>query len=459
MDTTLRKITCLLLIVGTLSLVYWPRVYREGFFIPLRYDLIFSIATFVFAIEFIGQFIFKKITLGKLELRIYLILFALIVSILLATLISFIRYGLEFNLVGVTSLCKLLIGVGVFVAIYHTVIQSRNYKLYKVLSWALILPNLFLIPFMFFPSLSEKLSLLGPGYRFQGFTINSGAMNLLTIIAFSYFYSFLMADLFVNRKYFRSILYLFLVIGIASVIFWSQSRSFVIAMFIIAIFTTLFYGIHFKVKPAKVIICSLLGVIFIVSAFFLIPENAQKYFILGRILGVTDEKMQEVELKNAPIASAPVINATIHDSPIQYASIKNIKEYGVSLQTFNRVIGNDPRVTMWKHFLPLMSDNPLGLGVNYQPKFNYKWMYPLPPVFILNVWAWGGMVAVFCLCYLLWQALIRLRSDKLLQTNNELIPYQVGAVSALIIAWFISFFYGLPLDYIGFWIISALALI
>ena len=203
MDTTIKKITGLLLILGTLSLLYWPRVYHEGFFIPLRFDLIFLAAVLFFGIYFLRECWIKEISLNREDLKIYGTLSLLIMSILLATAISFVKYHLSFNFLGFSVLLKILLGMGIFVAIYHITKTDVEYRFQKKLIWAFALPTLLLIPFLFATDLAQQWKLFSTGYRFMGFTVNPGGMSSLAIVAYSYFYSFLIFSIFKEKNMLR----------------------------------------------------------------------------------------------------------------------------------------------------------------------------------------------------------------------------------------------------------------
>ena len=243
------------------------------------------------------------------------------------------------------------------------------------------------------------------------------------------------------------------VLGLSAIIFWSQSRSYILAMILIAVSTTVFYGVYLKIKARKVALYTLLGIVLINASFFLLPLEAQTYFVLGRMFGTSDIEAQKI------------VTAKKHKSVPQLGQTQHNGDHTLSLEKLTSVLKKDTRGKMWGFYLPVLINHPLGLGLNYPTKFVYHapviFVYPIEivlPTFIFNVWALGGILATCCMCYLLWKSFLKLRED-LKEPKNDFIPYRVGTFSALLIAWFVSLFYGLPLEYVGFWILSALALV
>jgi len=462
METSLRICINMLLIIGTCSLIYWPRAYHEGFFIPLRYELVYTVASFCFGLYFLSQLIRGRVSFDKEDRNIGIALSVLLISVLFATLFSFIRYNLAFNLVGVASLLKILLGVTTFTTIYYILKNELSNTNYKLLSWALILPSSTLIPFVFFPDVAKILGFVtaAQGYRFMGLTVNPCAMDMIVIVAFAYSYSLLMFNFIKRGTLLLTIVYSILTVGFSALIFWSQSRSFCIAMFLIVSLVSIIYGFYFKNTVWKKIISLLIGMGLTLSGILFIPAMAKYFFIYGKILGVSADQMQQdrnVAIR-AKESNRSLQTGKANIELINTTKINGRKKYHLSDTDIVKYMKKDPRVMMWKYNFSMILNYPFGVGVNYQPRFSYKWMnYFLPPVFLFNVWAWGGIFAFLSICYLLWKPFLTFKNELLI--NSELIPYHVGAVTSIIISCFISLFYGLPLDYLGFWVVLALAIV
>lgn len=468
LDASLQKITSLFILLGIASLIYWPRVHYEEFILPFRYEFLFSIAVLLSGLNLTQQWLNKKISykqLSKDELEIYFLLFAFIGSVLLGTLISFFRYDIGFNTAGMIILYKHFLGVAIFIIIYRS--TKANPKLYKFFSWAFIYPSLIFIPFLFFPDLAEQLGFISDGYRFQGATTNPSTMDLLNIIVFSYCWSLFLYLLIKKEKTFLIILYFLFSVGISSLIFWSQSRSYIVMMFWVIIFIHLYYGIFFKLTAFKIIAYLLLGALLITSSFLLIPTKAKDILIFGRIFGETnlnfDYRSSQPQIKQPHKIAAiqRFFTGLSHKKPENRVILK---------QKINKLVIQDPRIAMWKHYLPLALSNPLGLGVNYLPRFGYQWadispfvangINLLPPVFIMNLWAYGGIMAMILMCLLLKKAVFKYKNNfQQIRLEPNDLPYKVGVIAALLALWASSIFVGLAIDYLGFWILFALALV
>ncbi len=447
---TLQKITGWLLVAGTLCFMYWPKVYKEGFFIPIRFEILFALAALFFISTLFVRSQKNLPILTKKEKIIYITLIIFIGAISFSTIFSYYIYNLPFNFLGLTTLLKISLGIVCFLAALD---QLKNNPLfYTRIAWAFTIPSLLLIPLLAVPSFASKLGFISPGYRFQGPTSNPSTFDFLAIIAFSFLASFLLHAVITKAKRKIIILYVLFFIGTGALIFWTQSRSYTIAMLLTLGATVIFHSIYHRLQIKYVTLYACAGLGLVLIAFLCTPIIARKLFIHVRILG-SEESGVITSVQKPPQS----LSTTNDKTPVGKELFPK-----VALKNAGNVIEEDPRVVMWKYYLPLIPQYPFGWGVNYQPVYLYPFHYNdtisyLPPVFIVNIWAIGGVIAVVALCSVLWYALKGFK--KLLLTRQDpLLAFRIGAMNAFLISWFISLFYGVPVEYIGFWILFALAL-
>lgn len=430
---SLQNSTALLVIIGTLSFIYWPRVFHPGFFIPIRFELVFLCAAVLFFIDLIRRCTNGSVHISQKEKKMYYTMVCFFISILCASAIAYFYYHLPFTTVGFTTLAKIALGFTSVLIIFDQIKTSK--KFYKTISWALIIPTVALIPFLTIPKFAEKIGFVSDGYRFQGPTVNPGLFCFLASIAFCFLYSLFINSIVSRSKKIISIGYLFLCMGTSTLIFWSQFRSYSVAIFIIVIVITIIYGVRQKLRHTMIGLYCFIGSILIGITFFFTPHLVQKLFIYTRVFGIPGSQI---------VTQQPVIGA-----------------YPVSIENASKTIFSDPRITMWKYYIPLLLKNPLGLGVNYQPRFSYVWIYNnytayLPPIFIFNIWALGGIGALISFGYLTLYAFHQSKNT-VFSFRTDIAPYRIGAIVAFFISLCIAIVNGIPVEYICFWIILALA--
>lgn len=441
----LKKISGFLIIIGTLSLIYWPKVYHEGFFIPIRYELIYLLAVLFFIADRFKSFN-RNIVYSSAERNFFIILSIFLLSIIIATLMSYFKYDLILNFIGATVFLKLLLGVAIFLIVYRLCIE--NIIFYKRLSFSLALPSLLLVPFLFMPALAEKWGMISYGNRFQGFTENPSAMAMLSIIGFAYSCSFLAYYSFIKKNYLYILLYFFAAIGISMIIFWSQSRSYVFGMLIVMIAILLLYSYYIKkskIKIMKMISYFIRSMGLFLMALFFVPSHIKESFIFDRLLGAATPSFSENYTRSS-FYEREAVNK-------------------ISMNKIFVVLRDDPRITIWKNYYPfLLIHHPFGIGINYYPQFSYKWINTKhqendsPPFFLFNIWVLGGMISVGCMCFLFWKSILNFRVTLPCAASSH-VPYKIGAILSLSIFWLMSIFNGLSIDYIGFWIVFSLAMI
>ena len=113
-------------------------------------------------------------------------------------------------------------------------------------------------------------------------------------------------------------------------------------------------------------------------------------------------------------------------------------------------IGVD-RIKIWQYFGRLALASPLGLGFNYEQRFEFPNPYQSDinaQNNFLAAWLYGGLVAVLAVLLFLWICL-RVIVRQLRQTRGDLSSWMyIGAVGAFVALWFSSFAIGILLpDY------------
>jgi len=406
-----KKISKFLIILGVISIIYWPKVFQGEFFIPLRFELIFFLGVLAGLIYLVGIIIFKnKLAVTKKETELFLILLVFFTSIVLATAISLARYNLWFDYKGLAILLKLIIGILLLIVSLKFIKEDQRF--YKKLSLAFFVPSLIFIPFLMLPDLASRIGLLSGGERFQGLTANPGQWAHIAIISFSYL---LVLSLYsAYRKETISMLYFALTIGMGALIFWSQSRGYLVAMILITILSIATLQIYFKKSWKKSLSYLTLGTILIFFAFLFMPSSIKPR------LEIRIQQMLNLE--------------------------------------------NEPRIMAWQYYSRLIPSNLLGLGVNFEQKFLVDLTNPngerqkAGPHSMIDLWIYGGFVALFCMFYLLKQSFLNLKR-KIKEKNNPLIAYIIGTQMALTAIWIAALFSGAPINYLHCWILFAMALV
>lgn len=407
-----KKVSKILIILGTASLIYWPVVFREGFFVPIRFELIFFfalIAGFLYFLGIIG--IRKSCKLARYEWEIYLVLFVFFLSVLLATEISLIRYALWFDFKGASILLKILMGIFLFMAAYRYAKEDTVF--YKMLCSAFYIPPLILIPFLLYPGLAFEFSVLSGGERFMGLTSNPAIFAQLALVASSYSVTFLLFSLY-KKRLVSLFINLIALLGLSILIYWTQTRTYLIALFGVITISNILVAKYFNKDLFKALFFIFLLSVFILCLFFLLPD-----------------------------------------------SIRNLLEIRL-YQSFDTT--EETRYSLLKYYVEQLSLNPFGLGLNYEQKFTLEWhlsngeVWNLGPHSLLDIVVFGGIVAVFCMIYLLWKVFLNLR-QRLKNYSDDMTAYYLASSTAVFGLWIASIFMGSPILYMGFWILLAMALI
>jgi len=407
----LKKISMLSLILGTVLLIYWTKVFREEGIYLIRSELFYIFALIFGIFYFIHPHNINKLI--SIKNWIYFALSVLLISIFLATGISLFIYNLMFIREGIIMFIKLFLCIILFILTYTYLKKEKLF--YKRICIAFYAPPLIFIPFLIYPKLVKEFytkfnfSLIAPGeeQRFSGLSSGSPIFSQSVIIALSFLYALFLYN-YHKRNWIRSLFYLCLNIGLLGLLFWSQSKGFLITAILIIILENILMSSYFKKDIVKSVLYNMLAILLIACIFLILP----------------------IQIKHAVYTR------------FSHFYIKD-------------------RILLSKYYSELFFLNPLGLGINYYEEYAIKRPElgdPLPPHnSILDMAVLGGIGALFSIFLLLWKAFLNIKA-KIKDKNNPLAIYFLGTGVAIFGIWFAGMFEGAPFFYLGFWILLAMAL-
>jgi len=414
------KISEILILVGTVSLIYYDKITDEGVLststIVYRYDFIFAIAIFFGIIKAILILLKHKIRLNTIEEKIFSVFMVFFLSSLFATFISYFIYDLSYNLQGFANLTKLFMNFALTILIYLLIQNNPNFS--KHLSIALYLspmitllltllflmaPSIFYSIFGSFEFITRKYSLLTElsWGRFEGLTSNPFQVAITNLVAISFLWVF--ALYYFNRnKIINFTLLLVYIGGLTYIIFLTGVRS----AFIVLAYIFL-AGLLFFYKQAR---------------------NKKKLTFIVAILLIGTTLMGAYKV-------LPVM----------------------SRESMAFRFGDQDRLEIWKYFIGVSLENPFGVGFNFEQKYGYKTPYfdsdrPNRPDFpphnnFLTASVYGGILSFLCLIFFFKIVILYIKKS-LTAKDIKLFNYNdlcyIGAIIALGGIWIISIFIGLP---------------
>ncbi len=429
------KISKFLLILATVSLIF-----RKGLFLQTFIPKPFEFFLFLALISSFFYFFPKNLNKFKIvDKKIYLALFIFLFSVGLATLISYLRYGVGFNIEGVLNTIRFLIIFIIFI-LFYTYLRADEVFFKRV--WLSFLIPIIFTPFLIFPELAYKLSIAEADNRFYGFLQNPALASLFFLVALSFFFGLFFKNFYQKKKLFF-LLFFFSSVIMVSFIFWSQSRATWIAM-IVSLITLNYLIINVFKKINYVFLNLFLTLLLLVISFIILPSSVKTTFLL-RIFPEYTSFVRE---------SHPDLRTTSSEQFRQVLS--KIKTEG----SIPDILYDQSRPTIWKEYLKLSLKNPLGLGLNYFPILAIKINGEPSGVHndYLDFLAYGGMGALGAFLYILWRAFVNIR-NKLKNFLSPYIVYRIGISSALVGLLIYGILNGVALfDYL-FWILLVMAFV
>jgi len=432
-----EKISKFLLILATLSLIIRKGIFLETF-IPKPFEIFLLLALISSFFYFFPKNLDKFKIIDK---KIYLALFIFLFSMGLATLISYLRYGVGFNTEGVLTTIRFLIIIIIFTLFY---VFLKGDKIFFKRIWLSFLVPIIFIPFLIFPGLAYKFSLIKGDGRFYGFLQNPVLASFFFLIALSFFFGLFFKNFYQKKKLF-ALLFFFSSVIMVSFIFWSQSRTTWIGMIVTLItLNYLVINVFKRNKLNYVFLNFFLTFLLLVISFIILPSSAKATFLL-RIFPQYVSFIRE---------SHPDLR-TISSEQFQQLLSRIKTEGGLP-----NIPGDELRPIFWKEYLKLFLKNPLGLGINYFPVLAVKINGEPAGTHndYLNSFAYGGLGALGTFLYMLWRAFVNLR-NKLKNFLSPSVVYYIGISSALAGLLICSILNGVAFINYFFWILLVMALV
>ena len=392
---TLRNAVAFLLVVGTASLIYYKKVTEQGVLtihsITYRSDFVFLAAVGIGLIEWVCRMSWKRVPrLSSVERVVAISLGLYLFACLVASAHADFAYALPFDSKGLANLGKT--GLGSLLLLLTLLHLRANPGLFPWLAMALWvsplastgLGILFLTSPAAYHYVFGNLSLFGSdSVRYQGLTSNPSQVAMSSFVAIAFLWGLVLRGL-LRRQWIYAIALLLGTVALAFAVFWSSSRGGVIAMIFVLIFVTLEMWPHatsrMRIRPASILIGALL---IVAVAWVLLPAGMRNRFEARWVTG-------------------------------------------------------DTRIQIWQYFGALAVTNPIGLGFNYERRFEFPNPYQSDINAQNNVLAaglYGGVLAVWATLLFLWACLhtgrIGLRKSGETMTS----PLYVGAVAGFWALW------------------------
>lgn len=425
------KISRFLLILSTISLIF-----RNGYFLSLKpFEVLFSLG----AIS--GLFYFFPKNTDKLKIidkKIYWALLAFASSILLATFISYFRYGIGLGYDGLSFLLRFLIVITAFILLH---IYAKEDKMFFKNIWLSFLTPIVFSLFLILPELAYKLPFAKADGRFYGFAEGPVITAIPLIVSFSFIFSAFLNAFYKKRR--SAILYFPLSVVNGALLLWTQSRSFWLGTIGAILLISALMAIYKKTGLKYFALNILLAATIMTTAFFILPSPV-KIMLLLRIY---------------PQYTANYHNENKNFGNFTPSDLMELKNKITSDEVSPSIFYDQPRPKMWGAYLQVIARNPLGIGLNRTPemlvaiKTNYQSTHNL----FLDITVWGGVGALASFLYLIYAAILNTK-NRLKEKSDPYFVYHLGIGAALFGLMIASNFESLTFAR-SIWILLAMALI
>jgi hypothetical protein len=448
---SLRNVTEGLLILGTALTIYWQPLAKR---IPLKAsDVVFVLALCAWMLFLLRD---RQTPIPDApKRRLILPLFVLLGSLLVATLVGYLRYDLTMSRDGLILLVRLVVCTALFVAIYH--FSRIDVTFGQRVSLAFLSP-IVLFPAMSVPALSGRM--WEADARFQGFTVNPNTAALAFCISLALAYVLAIYEMNAKRPL-RACFFAIVAVGMLALILWTQSRAYFAGAFGSLLLGTILAASKFKLLKPGIVASATLAVLLVVAATLLLAPRSLINSYVSRISGHFGQRTS-TPLPSGRQALAQsnwvLIRGQPSFAPGRYGTLDDLERLpsgGV------RRLMENPHVQAAVLYLQLLPTNYLGLGVNYDEKFflYFPWIDKKHqgPNSILDIPVYGGVGAVLTVGYLML-LVARKAQDRLHQAPDETLPYAMGAAAAFGGLWIAAILLGSPIFDYQFWIVTAIAL-
>jgi len=418
-----QKIVKFLIIVGAASLIYFQPITEGGEFslatIRYRSDFVFLAAVGLWVVSrVLGLIRSNQDTRARLTRRVFVWMWLFVMFTTIATLLSLVTYNLWFEILGLSSLVKIVLGLMLAQVVYENLRgDAIFYKwiaraLYLSPALVLALGIIYLVNPSMLPSfLREQLALVSYGSRFQGLTSNPGNATLAPLVSLSFVWVMMLHNV-VRGKLWAVSVQLLYCIGMTFLIFWSLTRGALITL----IFT--------------------LGI-----------GGFMTWYCLGG----------KKNLLGFPFFPAVI---TLVVTMIGW----NVLPQELRGAFIDRFSEPDARLYIWQYYLDVAMSNPLGVGFNYEQMFAPLNPYNPGRLNPHNAWLstlmYGGIGGLLSMMMSLVTILklIRIELGKSREQVDMPVLY-IGAATALLAMWVgYMFAGGVPLTEFTYSILLALVL-
>lgn len=395
---TLRNIVAFLLVVGTVSLIYYKRITDQGVLtihsITYRSDFVFFAAVGIGLVEWVCWSRWKRVSrLAPIERLVAVSLGLYLFACLVASAHAYFIYVLPFDSKGLANLGKTVLGS---LLLLLTMMHLRgNPRLFPWLAAALWfsplasagLGILLLASPASYHRMFGNLSLFGTHdlLRYQGLTSNPSQLATSSFVAIAFLWGLALHGL-LRRQWICGIAALLGTVGLAFAVFWSSSRGGAIALIFVLVFVTL----EMWPKAAKTrfrLVSILIGALLLVAvAWIWLPSGLRNHFEARWVTGNT-------------------------------------------------------RIQIWQYFGGLAVTNPIGLGFNYERRFEFPNPYQADINVQNNVmaaWLYGGVLAVWATLLFMWVCLYTARIALRKRGRTNAWPLYIGAVAGFLAMWLSS---------------------
>jgi hypothetical protein len=465
--SSLGNVTQGLFILGTALLIFWQPLARQ---FPLKAsDVVFALA--------LSAWLLVRLREGRgpapdsAGRRLVLPLATLFGSLVVATMVGYVRYDLWMSRDGIILLVRLTVCIALFVAIHH--LSHIDAAFVKRISVAFLSP-IVLFPAMLVPSLSAPMWVQG---RFQGFTVNPNTADVGFSIALAVASVAAIYDARMKR-HLRAFAFALIAGGMLMLIVWTQSRAYLGSAFAAIVLGAILTAAHVGLPMLKAVAAAALVFLAVAATGLLLAPRALVNSYVARVSWGTlapissDTQSQATSGRQPPSPSAaPAGRQNLARSnwvltrgqpsfvPGRYgalAGLERLPSGGV------RRLMESPHIQAAILYAQLLPANPLGIGVNYEEKFyvDFPWINRLHhgTNSILDIPVYGGVGAVLSVGYVTFLVAKKTR-DRLIGGPDETLPYAIGAAASFGGLWIAAILLGSPIFDYQFWIITAIALI
>ncbi|MFZ4499972.1 MAG: O-antigen ligase family protein [Minisyncoccia bacterium] len=438
MKFSLERINKNILLIGLMLLLFRNSSFAQTG-IPQPFEIIFIIVSLLTLVDLIVNNKWKEF-FTSISKKLWIAIYILLGSILGGWLIAvFVR--------NIPTTTNTVHEFGAFLAAATSGIlilyYSRNDHLYiKKCVYALSVPGIYILAVLV-PEAAYSLHLAQDG-AFHGFTnnVHIASKTLLIPLFLCIAYSLISSD-----KYWRRVLCIIGAILLTALIFWTVQRAALLAVIVGAFIV--WVAVAYRDRNwKKTILNAVLLILILMLGFFSVPHEGKKA-ATNRVLNFDGDQMPQVELKDKSLIEVIKNSIQKKKDTTPATTIASLSDEKKS---------PEPRFQIWGHYLPIVFNNPLGLGPNTHMDAVVVFakgifINPGPHNTYLTMWLWGGIIGLLSFLYLVINGFKYIYAS----IKKEILPVHLVILGSLV-AFCITMFFNDGLQLYWFWILLALAL-